>query len=119
MDWVTTVDWPRYVEIEPGELSERTSDLLARVTWVVLALIVLPAVATWYRRRNGRRAFWCALAGRDVEVEFAGSSVRSCSAFEDATAVACDRRCVDVAFRSQWDSALPVVSLPSGRRVGF
>jgi len=62
-------------------------------------------------------AFWCALAERDVEVEFVTegipvlrtpNGVKSCSAFDPQTAVACHRRCLDPAFRRQWQPALPV-----------
>jgi hypothetical protein len=62
-------------------------------------------------------AFWCALVGREVEVEFEvrgipglrePSTVRSCSAFEPQTAVVCGRRCLDAGFRRQWQPALPV-----------
>ena len=62
-------------------------------------------------------AFWCALAERDVEVEFAvlgilglrrPRGVTSCTAFDPPTAVACGRRCLNSAFRRQWKPALPV-----------
>jgi hypothetical protein len=68
-------------------------------------------MTTWHA------AFWCALAEREVEVEFvtqgiAGlgnpSGVKSCSAFDPQTAVLCHRRCVDSAFRRQWQPPLPV-----------
>jgi len=57
-----------------------------------------------------RRHFWCELSGREVEVEFEEdgfpgfrlASVVSCSAFEPATAVACDRRCGDPVLHRQW-----------------
>ena len=64
-----------------------------------------------------RRRFWCAWSRRDVEVEFVerglpglpwAVSVQGCSAFDPPTAVECQRRCVDPAFRRQWEPALPV-----------
>jgi hypothetical protein len=36
----------------------------------------------------------------------------SCSAFEDPTAIACARRCLDRSFRVQWPPALPVLARP-------
>ena len=58
-----------------------------------------------------RRHFWCALSEREVEVEFEehgfpgfrSAAVRSCSAFEPAAAVVCDRRCEDPVYRRQWE----------------
>jgi len=64
-----------------------------------------------------RRRFWCLRAGRDVEVVFERrglpglrsiTGVRSCTAFDPRTAVACDRRCVDRGFRQAWEFPLPV-----------
>ena len=68
-------------------------------------------MTTWHA------AFWCALAGRDVEVEFERRgfpglsdpfAVRSCSTFEPQTAVSCGRRCLDSDFRRRWQPPLPV-----------
>ncbi|MBI2561731.1 MAG: hypothetical protein HYW08_04890 [candidate division NC10 bacterium] len=63
-------------------------------------------MTTWHA------AFWCALAERDVEVEFVRGSggpcgVKSCSVFAPQTAVSCHRRCLDPAFRREWQPALP------------
>jgi len=64
-----------------------------------------------------RRHFWCALERREVEVEFEERglpgfrrqlAVRSCSVFDPPTAVACGRRCLESAYRRQWDTPLPV-----------
>jgi hypothetical protein len=69
-----------------------------------------------------RRHFWCALAERDVEVEFQTRGllpfprlavVRRCSAFDPPTAVACDQRCLDPGFRRQWAPPLPVAERKS------
>ncbi|MBI4635771.1 MAG: hypothetical protein HY727_05425 [Candidatus Rokubacteria bacterium] len=70
------------------------------------------------RRRGRRRHFWCALAQREVEVELERAglagfwdtvAVRSCTAFDPPSAVACARRCLDASFRRQWEPALPVL----------
>lgn len=67
--------------------------------------------------RSWRAAFWCALQGREVEVEFVTRGIpvlsqpcgmRSCSAFDPATAILCHRRCLDATYRRQWPPALPV-----------
>ena len=64
-------------------------------------------------------AFSCALTERDVEVQFEAwgmpglrrlCGIVSCTAFDPPTAVACGRRCLDRAFRRQWQPALPVHS---------
>lgn len=64
-----------------------------------------------------RRRFWCAWSRREVEVEFETRglpgfrrvvTVRSCSAFDPPTAIECRRRCLDAAFRRQWEPPLPV-----------
>jgi len=51
-----------------------------------------------------------ATTGRDVEMGFRRGRVLSCSAFEDPTAIACGRRCLDRSFRVQWPPALPVLA---------
>lgn len=87
--------------------------------WVVLAVIVLATVAMatvvmWSRLRVVRHSFWCATAGRDVEVRVRRGCVQSCSVFEDPTAIACARRCQDRSFRVQWPPAIPVLARPRG-----
>jgi hypothetical protein len=82
--------------------------------WVILAVIVLAAVAMWYRLRVVRHSFWCAAAGRDVEMRVGRGCVQSCSAFEAPTAIACARRCLDRSFRVQWPPAIPVLARPQG-----
>ncbi len=68
-------------------------------------------MTTWHA------AFWCALAEREVEVEFVTPGVpglggpygvKSCSVFAPQTAVSCHRRCLDPAFRREWQPAPPV-----------
>jgi nucleotide-binding universal stress UspA family protein len=58
-----------------------------------------------------RRAFWCREQDREVVVEFemgglpgfrSPVEVRSCSAFDPPTDIACERRCLDPAFRDRW-----------------
>ena len=71
-----------------------------------------------------RRGFRCPLMRREVEVEFlerwilgvrrSATPVR-CSAFEEDTALECQRRCSNRAFRTQWDFALPVAGHPDVR----
>ena len=84
-------------------------------------LLLLPlAIPRLIIRR--RRHFWCATGGERVDVEFEERgmpgfrtiAVLSCSRFEPPSAIACQRRCLDAAFRRQWPPALPV----GGRRVG-
>ena len=67
--------------------------------------------------RRLRRRFPCARSGRDAEVEFVVRGlpglgpvvgVRSRSAWDPPTAVECQRRCLDPAFRRQWEPARPV-----------
>ena len=61
-------------------------------------------------------AFWCALAEREVEVEFVTRGVpglggpcgvKSCSVFAPQTAVFCHRGCLDPVFRRRWQPTLP------------
>lgn len=62
-----------------------------------------------------RHRFWCIAMRREVEVRLEESgvpglrlatAVRSCTAFDPPTAITCRRRCLDVAFRRQWQSLL-------------
>jgi len=87
----------------------------------VLLLLLPLAVPRLFARR--RRHFWCATARERVDVEFearglpgfrSAIAVLSCSKFEPPSAIACQRRCLDAAFRRQWPPALPV----GGRRTG-
>ena len=70
--------------------------------------------------RGGRRVvrrFWCARSDRAVEVELiergvppfeTAVAVTACSVFDPPTAIECQRRCLDPAFRRQWEPALPI-----------
>lgn len=86
------------------------------VVWLALAVVALVAALMWSRRRVVRHSFWCATAGRDVDVRLRGGSVRSCSAFEDPTAITCARRCRDRSFRMQRPPLLPVLVGPHDTR---
>ena len=115
MDWLGEWDpflFPApYIETETVEPPAMGEQLTA---WLVLAVIALTVVAIWYRLRVARHSFWCATAGREVEVRIAHGCVQSCSAFENGAAVACARRCVDRSFRMQWPPALPVLARSGG-----
>jgi hypothetical protein len=95
------------------------------VEWLArTALIVVVALAplvVFLPRRLRRRRCWCALQQRDVEVEVEecgprglrqAVAVRACSAFDPPTAVACARRCLDLAFRRHWGPALRLTPAP-------
>jgi hypothetical protein len=121
MDWFTAWEPAGYVEIEI-ERGDAPTDSGMLTAWLILAVIALAVIAlagliAWYRQRVVRRSFWCATAGRDVEVRFRRACVLSCSVFEEPTAAACARRCLDGGFRAQWPPALPVIvrRLASGR----
>ena len=113
MDWLGELDpflYPvPYIEIERADLPTTDERLTA---WLVLTVIALTVMVIWYRFGVWRHAFWCAIAGREVAVRMAAGCVRSCSAFEDPTSIACDRRCVDRSFRMRWPPALPVLARP-------
>ncbi len=91
-----------------------TEDLPWFVT--VIALLVLPlVVASAMAVCRRQRRFWCAAQRREVEAEFEereffgrSRAVVRCSAFETPEAITCSRRCLDAAFRRQWESPLPV-----------
>ena len=67
-------------------------------------------------RATRRRTFWCVEAQREVEVKFDERgwlgvrplAVQSCSCFDPPSCVQCHRRCLDSAFRRQWEPAVPV-----------
>ena len=107
MDWFSAWDYPvPYMEIERGA-PPADGGLLA--PWLALGVIVLAGAALWYRQRGVRHSFWCATAGREVEVRLGRGGVKACSAFEDPTAIACARRCLDRSFRVQWPPAVELV----------
>ncbi len=86
---------------------------------LAMGLVVLVSsaiVSTCTSAPTARRRFWCSHAGREVEVEFTVRglwrtpvAVQSCSTFEGGAAIECRRRCLDAAFRQQWEPALPIV----------
>ncbi len=65
--------------------------------------------------KTRRTTFWCTLTGREVEAVLEGRglpgfrrwTVTSCSAFDPASAVTCDRRCVELSYRRRWKPAPP------------
>jgi hypothetical protein len=119
MDWFS--EWeplPYLVSYEEIEGIDPPADGGPLAAWLVLAVIALAVTVMWYWPRVVRHSFWCTIVGRDVEVRLARGCVQSCSAFEDPTAIACARRCLDPSFRAQWPSPVPVLALPrdSGRR---
>ena len=98
-----------YFDIEPVDPPTADERFTA---WLVLTVIALIVMVLWYRFGVWRHAFWCATAGREVEVRMARGCVRSCSAFEDRTAIACGRGCLDRSIRMRWPPALPVLAQP-------
>jgi hypothetical protein len=113
MDWLGELDpllYPvSYIDIEPVD-SPATDERLT--AWLILTVIALTVMVLWYRFGVWRHAFWCATAGREVEVRLARGRLLCCSAFEDGTSIACARRCLDRSFRMQWPPALPVLAQP-------
>ena len=101
MDWFGMWDPVPYLEVERVD---PPADIGMFVAWVIVATLAVIAATVWYRQRVARQAFWCATAGRVVEVRMQHGWVLSCSAFEDPTAIACGRRCRDRSFRLQWPS---------------
>ena len=117
MDWLSEWDPVSYIGIEQSDPSVDSGRLTA---WLILALAAVAIAVLWYRRRTFRRSFWCATSRREVEVRMRLGQVLCCSAFENPTAIACDRRCLGRGFRTQWPAALPVLmrpepAWPSGR----
>lgn len=111
MDWLSGWEPVPYLDVERVEPPADTQRLIA---WLIIAAVVLTAMVMWYRQRVVRDSFWCAVVGRNVEVRRRLGCVLSCSAFENPTAIACARRCLDRSFRVQWPPALPVVTSPRG-----
>jgi hypothetical protein len=109
MDWFSEWQPAANLEIERIDPTPYLGQLTA---WLILIVVAAAVTALWYRQRSWRRSFWCASVGRDVEVRFRLGCAVSCSAFEDPTAIACARRCLDRSFRVQWPPALPVLPRP-------
>jgi len=112
------VDWPEQVPVV--EVIVQAVVTAQIVAFILLSMLLLFSAPTflWGTVRR-RRGFRCPLVRREVEVEFEerhvlgfrrSAGVRSCSVFELPTAIECQRRCVDGAFRRQWEPALPVLT---------
>lgn len=65
------------------------------IAWLFAPAVVALVAMAVLERRPGVcvRRFWCGVAGRDVQVTFVGTIVRSCTAFEPADAITCRRGC--------------------------
>ena len=107
MDWLS--EWQPAPNLEIERVDLTSGQLTAGIILIVVAAVV---ATLWYRQRSWRRSFWCATAGRDIEVRFRFGGVVSCSAFEDPSSIACGRPCLDRSFRVQWPPALPVLARP-------
>jgi hypothetical protein len=115
MDWFG-FDMPVYypIDVGVGESADVSRLQALLPVALVIAIVIVIAVAVQAHARR-RRTFWCAIADREVVTEFRRGRVCACSAFESATAITCDRRCTDAAFRQQWPPVLPVVMRPVRR----
>ena len=109
MDWLSEWEPLPYMGIEQVEPGVESGRLTA---WLIFALAAVVIAALWDHQRIFRHSFWCATSRRDVEVRVRLGQVLSCSAFENPSAIACDRRCLDRGFRTQWPAALPVMTRP-------
>jgi len=109
MDWFSEWQPAPNLEIDRVDPTSYSGQLIA---WAILVIVVLTVAGAWHHQRTWRRSFWCATAGRDVEVRHRFGSAVSCSAFEDPTAIACSRRCLDRSFRVRWSPGLPVLAGP-------
>ena len=109
MDWLS--EWQQAPPVESDQIdpTSYSGQLTALFILIVVGVFI---AAAWYGQRRWRRSFWCATVGREVEVRFRFGCTVSCSAFEDRTAIACARRCLDRSFRVQWPPALPVLARP-------
>jgi len=116
MDWAVT--WGGDVDGAWSAWVQGVADVLGYAVLylgVVVATVFLLGLLLVVRVTR-RRIFWCVEAQREVEVEFdergwlavSPLAVRSCSCFDPPSPVQCHRRCLDFAFRRQWEPALPV-----------
>ena len=107
------------MEVEEVVVQGVTVGLALGLLGFLLLLLPLAIPRLVVRRR---RHFWCATGREGVDVEFEEQglpgfrtiAVLSCSRFEPPSAIACQRRCLDAAFRRQWPPALPVGGRPVG-----
>src|SRR5262245_63418966 len=109
MDWLSEWQPAPNVEFDRIDPTSYSGQLTALVILLVVGVVI---AAAWYRQRSWRRSFWCATVGRDVEVRFRLGRTVSCSAFEDQTAIASARRCLDRGCRVQWAPAVRVPARP-------
>jgi hypothetical protein len=100
MDWQMGYDG---ADVRVWAESAASTYWWAWLGWIAGALILL-FLAALVTSFPVRRRFWCAQAGREVEVAFEEegppalrrfTAVVSCSAFEPATHVQCHRTCLD------------------------
>jgi len=69
MDWFST--WepaPHPVPYTDIERLDPPADGGLLTAWLVLAVIALVVTVMWFRRRVVHHSFWCATAGREVDV---------------------------------------------------
>jgi hypothetical protein len=117
------MDWP--VGREGEGLQEASmqlaADLLAFAA-IAVAVLVLFSLTLMFAQPVRRRHFYCAMSGREVEVEFEEQgppgmrrtvAVRSCSVFDPPQSVRCKRRCLDEDVRALWQAWTP---MPLGRK---
>jgi hypothetical protein len=109
---------------------EGVADIFIVAQLVSLLLVALLLCSAGHAYLCGtvqrRRCFRCPLMRREVEVEFLerwflgvrrAAVPTHCSAFERPAAIACARRCVDRAFRTQWAFPLSGTGRPSAVNV--
>ncbi len=98
MDWVMSYGWAE--PVGGGRMSWMVG--WGFLAWGIATALVL-VLATLATSRVARRRFWCAQAGREVDVELEEHgvpglrqfiAVRRCSAFTPSTAVTCRRSCL-------------------------
>ena len=106
------MDWPTAGPLDGSEVG-MVQALADAIGWglIILALLVAIPLVVWVDRVRRRRRFWCAQAGREVEVEFEETgrllgfrhpvAVRRCSEFDPATAVTCNQGCLDADARTR------------------
>ncbi|HET7875123.1 MAG TPA: hypothetical protein VFN71_06315 [Methylomirabilota bacterium] len=117
------MDWPMGSESDGlQEASMRLAADLLSFAAIVVAMLVLLSLTLLFIQPMRRRHFYCALSGREVEVEFEERglpgmrrtvAVRSCTVFEPPQAVRCKRRCLDEDLRQFWQAWTPI---PLGRK---
>lgn len=104
--------WPE--EIVAKGWTQALADVMA---WgSLLSLLLLVPLLVLFSQALRRRRFWCLASRREVEVEMEevgvpgfrrAVAVRSCTAFDPATAVTCRRKCLEVDYRRVCEPVLP------------